>query len=86
MADEDTSVAERDPDALASQIERTREELARTIDTIADRVNPAKATQRAMTRVREQAARIDPRVTAAGAGAVVLVGVAAFLVWRRRRR
>ncbi len=85
MADEDTSVAERDPDALAVQIERTREELARTIDTIADRVNPAKAARRAVARAREEAARIDPRV--AVAGAVLVAGVSvALLMWRRRRR
>lgn len=84
MAEADTSAAERDPDALAIQIERTREELARTIDDIADRVNPAKAARRAVLRVREEAARIDPRLPVAGA--VLLVGITAFLVWRRRRR
>ena len=50
----------RDPDALEKEIERTREELARTIDTIADRVNPAKVTRRAVTRARQEAAQIDP--------------------------
>ncbi len=83
MADTKTSLAERDPDALAKQIERTHEELARTIDTIADRVNPAKAARRAVGRARGEVARIDPKVAAAGA--VVVVGVAAFLIWRRRR-
>jgi Protein of unknown function (DUF3618) len=83
VADTETSLAERDPDALAKEIERTREELARTIDTIADRVNPAKAARRAVGRVRDEASRIDPRLAAAGA--VVVVGVAAFLIWRRRR-
>lgn len=84
MAEADTSAVERDPDALAIQIERTREELARTIDNIADRVNPAKAARRAMARAREEAARVDPRLPVAGG--VLLVGMAAFLVWRRRRR
>ncbi len=84
MADADTSLAERDPDALEKEIERTREELARTIDTIADRVNPAKVAQRAVTRGRLEAARLDPVV--AGVGVAVLVaGVAAIVVWRRRR-
>jgi len=84
VGDADTSVAQRDPDALATQIERTREELARTIDTIADRVNPAKAARRAMARTREEVAKVDPRLAAAGAA--LAMGVAAFLVWRRRRR
>ncbi len=84
MADADTSLAESDPDALEKEIERTREELARTIDTIADRVNPAKAATRAVTRARLEAARVDPVV--AGVGIAVLVaGVAAFVIWRRRR-
>jgi hypothetical protein len=84
VGDADTSVAERDPDALATQIERTREELARTIDSIADRVNPAKAVRRVLTRARTDAGRVDPRLAAAGA--VLVAGVAAFLVWRRTRR
>ena len=85
MADADPSVAEHDPDALAIQIERTREELARTIDSISDRVNPAKAARRVASRVRAEAARIDPRVAAA-AGAAVVAGAAVYMIWRRRRR
>ncbi|HKB31355.1 MAG TPA: DUF3618 domain-containing protein [Streptosporangiaceae bacterium] len=84
MADADTSLAERDPDALEKEIERTRAELARTIDTIAERVNPARVAKRAVTRARSDAAQINPVV--AGIGAAVLVaGVAAFVIWRRRR-
>lgn len=36
----------RNPDALQEEIARTREELARTIDTIADRVSPKNAARR----------------------------------------
>jgi Protein of unknown function (DUF3618) len=84
VADTETSPARRDPDMLAKDIERTREELARTIDAIADRVSPAKAARRAAARVRGEVSRIDPRVAAAGAA--VVVGVAAFVIWRRTRR
>jgi hypothetical protein len=85
VAEADASLAERDPDALEKEIERTRAELARTIDTIADRVNPAKAAKRAVTRVRDEAARIDPLLAGAGV-AVFVAGVAALVIWRRRRR
>jgi type VI protein secretion system component VasF len=84
VAGTETSPARRDPDALEKDIQRTREELARTIDAIADRVSPAKAARRAVNRVRDEVARIDPKVAAAGAA--VVVGVAAFIIWRRSRR
>jgi len=78
------SLAERDPDALEKEIERTRDALARTIDTIADRVSPAKVTERVVTQVRREAAQIDPVV--AGVGVTILfVGIVALVVWRRRR-
>jgi hypothetical protein len=80
--DPDTPV-KRDPDSLVKEIELTRDNLARTIDAIADRVNPANTARRAVQRVRRQAAQVDPRVAAAGA--VLAVGAAAFLIWRRRR-
>lgn len=84
MADADTALEARDPDTLVSEIERTRDSLARTIDAIADRVSPANNARRAMERVREQASRIDPRYAAA-AGAVV-IGAAVLILWRRRHR
>jgi Protein of unknown function (DUF3618) len=84
VADADTSLARRDPDALEKEIERTREELARTIDIIADRVNPTKVTRRAVARARQEAAQIDPVVAGVGV-AIVVAGVAAFIIWRKRR-
>jgi hypothetical protein len=84
MADTDTAPAARDPDTLVSEIERTRDNLARTIDAIADRVSPANNARRAMDRVREETSKIDMRVVAAGAA--VAVGVAVFVLVRRRRR
>jgi Protein of unknown function (DUF3618) len=84
MADTDTALEPRDPDALVTEIERTRDDLARTIDAIADRVSPANNARRVMARVREQASKIDPRYAAA-AGAVVVIGATALLLWRRRK-
>jgi lipid II:glycine glycyltransferase (peptidoglycan interpeptide bridge formation enzyme) len=83
MADTEIAVVAQDPDTLVTEIERTRDSLARTIDAIADRVSPANNARRAMERVREQASKIDVRYAAA-AGAVV-IGAAALLIWRRRK-
>jgi type VI protein secretion system component VasF len=72
------------PDTLVSDIDATRADLARTIDTIADRVSPKKAARRTMDRVRERVSQIDPVVS--GAAVAVVVGVTALVVWRRIRR
>lgn len=84
MADTDTAPAAQDPDTLVSEIERTRDNLARTIDAIAERVSPANNARMAMERVREQASKIDVRYVAAGAA--VVAGAAVLLIVRRRRR
>jgi Protein of unknown function (DUF3618) len=83
MADTGTQPAAQDPDTLVADLERTRQNLARTIDAIADRVSPANNARRVMDRVREQASQVDVRYVAAGAA--VLVGAAVFMVVRRRR-
>ena len=83
MADTDTALEVRDPDTLVTEMERTRENLARTIDAIADRVSPSNNARRLMSRVREQASQIDRRYVAAGA--VAVAGIAVLFVWRRRR-
>ena len=81
MAEANGEVALRDPDALVKEIERTRENLARTIDTLTERVSPANLAKRAVSRAREQASRPEVQL---GAAAVTVVTVA-LLVWRRRR-
>jgi len=82
MSETNGEVALRDQDALVAQIERTREDLARTIDTLAERVSPANVARRALSRVVDQVSR--PEVQMIGA-AVVAVATVGFLVWRRRR-
>jgi uncharacterized membrane protein len=72
-------------DALVADIDRTREELARTIDAISDRLNPANAARRTMDRVRERVAEIDP-VIAGGVAVAVAGTVAAWILLRRRKR
>ena len=76
MADADSDARPVDQDTLVADIDRTRAELARTIDAISDRVNPKKNVDRAMEQVRERAGQIDPLMAgAAAAAAVVVVGV-----------
>jgi hypothetical protein len=81
MAEANGEVAVRDPDALVKEIERTRENLARTIDTLTERVSPANLARRAMARARDQASRPQVQIGAAA----VTVAALALLVWRRRR-
>ena len=80
MAEGNGEVALRDPDDLVKEIERTRENLAQTIDTLTERVSPANLAKRAMTLAREQASRPEVQF---GAAAVTLVTLA-LLLWRRR--
>jgi hypothetical protein len=84
MAEANGEVALRDPDELVQEIERTRESLARTIDTLTQRVSPANVARRAASRALDELSR--PEVQVAGAVAVATVAALTFLVWRRRRR
>ncbi|MCC5575079.1 DUF3618 domain-containing protein [Microtetraspora sp. AC03309] len=51
-------MAETDPDALEREIERTRVELARTVDAIADRVSPKRVAERSVAKVKANAERL----------------------------
>jgi hypothetical protein len=85
MADAEIESKPVDQDALVADIDRTRADLARTVDAIADRVSPKKNVDRAVTQVRQRVSQIDPVMAGAAAAAVVL-GLAALLLLRRRRR
>jgi uncharacterized protein DUF3618 len=84
MAETETDPVNLAPRELVTEIERTRTELTRTIDEIADRVSPSRVAQRASARVREQIHQIDPLV--GGAVALAAVSVTCYLIWRRIRR
>jgi hypothetical protein len=84
MADAETESKPADQAALVADIDRTRTELARTIDAISDRVSPKKNAERAMVQVRGRISQIDPVMVGAAAGAVV-IGVTVLLLLRRRK-
>lgn len=48
-------MADTDPDALERRIERTRAELARTVDAIADRVSPKRVAERGVAKAKANA-------------------------------
>ena len=83
MADADRAPRAGGQETLIREIEQTRQELARTIDAISDRVSPANVARRTAGRMKQRAQGLDPRIV--GGGAAVAVGLVAFLVWRRRR-
>jgi len=92
MAQADTESKSVDQDALVADIDRTRAELAATIDAISDRVSPKKNLQRAVDQareavdqVRERISQVDPIVAGVAAGAVVM-GIAVLILVRRRTR
>ena len=85
MADAETGAKSVNQKTLVADIDRTRAELARTIDAISERVNPKRNVDRAMEQARQRAAQIDPLIAGAVAAAVIL-GVTALSLWRRRKR
>lgn len=52
----------RNPDALHEEIKRTRDELARTIDTIADRVSPKNVARRSGDQLKANAASVRKKL------------------------
>jgi Protein of unknown function (DUF3618) len=79
------AVAKGDPDVLVAQIERTREDLARTIDSLAERVSPGGNVRMLRAKVAEQAARPEVQLGAAAVG-VAVIGLAILRMWARHRR
>ncbi|WP_113703920.1 DUF3618 domain-containing protein [Nonomuraea lactucae] len=51
-------MADTDPDELERRIARTRAELARTVDAIADRVSPKRVAERTVADVRTRAGHL----------------------------
>ena len=74
----------KDPEVLAADIERTREELAQTLDAIADKVSPKRVARRTSKRlgesVKEGAGRAEEALKTGAAAAVETVRDAAETV------
>ncbi|MFC4534348.1 DUF3618 domain-containing protein [Sphaerisporangium dianthi] len=51
-------MADTDPEALEKEIERTRAELAFTVDAIVDRVSPKRVAERGVARVKANAGQL----------------------------
>lgn len=79
------AAAKRDPDAIVTDIEETRENLARTIDALAEKVSPANNVRRVRERLAEQAGRPDVQLAAAAVGLAV-IGFTIYRIWGRRRK
>jgi hypothetical protein len=78
-------VARRDSEDIVAEIERTRQNLARTIDTLADRVSPASNARRLRERATEELRRPEVQLTV-GAVALAVTGIVIYRIWGRRRR
>ena len=85
MADADSESKPVDQETLVADIDRTRAELARTIDAISDRVSPKKNVERARLQLRERAGQIDPLMAGAATAAIV-VSLTILLLLRHRKR
>ena len=66
-------------DELRQDIERTREDMAETLDAIGDKVSPRLQAERQMDRLRQRG--IEPKQLAMAVGAL-LVGLG-LIRWRR---
>ena len=87
MADAQPGSKPVDQRTLMADIDRTRAELARTIDAISDRVSPRRNVERAADEFRERAGQIEPIVAGAAVAAVVVgVGLTVLFLVRRRKR
>jgi hypothetical protein len=72
------------PNALVDEIVRTRADLARTIDEIADRVAPRNVARRAVDQAKDRLSQVDPLV--GGAVALAVVSVTCYVIWRKLRK
>ena len=59
----DTDAGPVNQEALVADIDRTRAELARTIDAISDRVSPKKNVNRTMGEVRQRVNQVGQRAS-----------------------
>lgn len=73
-------MADRDPDTIKQEIDKARDELALTVDALAERANPRRLADDVKAGVLQFVTKPAVVVSLAGVGTVVLV-----LVIRRAR-
>jgi hypothetical protein len=72
---EDRHVADRDPETIKQDIDVARDQLAATVDSLAERANPRRLADDLKARVIGFVKKPVVAVSLAGAGAVVVVVV-----------
>jgi hypothetical protein len=80
QADMEDTVADRDPEAIKQEIDIARDQLAATVDSLAERANPRRLADDLKVRVIGFVTKPAVAVTLAGIGSVVV-----FVVIRRVR-
>jgi hypothetical protein len=75
-------VADRDPDTIRRDIDQARDQLASTVDSLAERANPRRVADDVKAGVMRFVKKPAVAVSLAGVGALML----ALLVRRIRRR
>jgi hypothetical protein len=68
-------VAERDPDTIKQEIDQARDQLASTVDSLAERANPRRLADDAKARVIGFVKKPAVAISLAGIGALVVVVV-----------
>ena len=68
-------MADRDPDTIKQDIDLARDQLAATVDSLAERANPRRLADDLKARVLEFVTKPAVPATLAGTGAVVVVVV-----------
>ena len=68
-------MADRDPEAIKRDIDVARDQLATTVDSLAERANPRRLADTVKTRVIEFVQKPAVMVSLAGVGALVVVVV-----------
>jgi MYXO-CTERM domain-containing protein len=75
------------PEQIQADIERQREQLAKTVDELGHKLDVKAQTKEKVADVRDRATTDTgkPRPEVIGAAAAVVLGVALLVWWRRRR-
>ena len=68
-------MAERDPDTIKQEIDQARDQLASTVDSLAERANPRRLAEDAKARLIVFVKKPAVAVTLAGIGTVTIVVV-----------